>query len=979
MFKKAIVLAMFLASTLIAGTTGKIVGRVIDAKTKEPLPGASVQIVGTTMGAYADVDGYYVILNIPPGVYTLKASFVGYREEVVENVRVQADITKEVDFQLTSATLKAKEVVVVAKKALVETKTTTTMRIVESSQLEQIPYTNFGQAVSLQSGVFQRGAGLVVRGGRPDEVAYYIDGLQVTSPLFGGFVGVINTQAIKEFSLVSGGFDAEYGQALSGVVNIVTKEGTNRFSGTIGYMTDDIMPSKYNHGYNRVDVSSGFPVPFIKGKKVKAFVSGYVESADDRGAHFVRVPDYPILHAYEVGTPQVRHEIESKYWKYYQMAKYWHDWYSKHPYGLPHNDGQEYYLMGKLTFQLTPSIKTFVSGFITREQHDNYANDWKYFLDHYRSDYRKQYQIVVGLNHLVKNNLFYNLRAGMFTQIRTLGPKDVFYDLQKRQGFFNKLFTDLWIIDPGREPGSIYYQQYYYTPATPWGWTSQAARFYTEGYYRAFNARQEVSYNLKGDVTWQTHRYHELKTGFEGRFYNIDYYEAVDPQREDPWITYFGDSPEYLGPLAHDSTAQPIKPYTISYYFRDKMEFKGLIVNAGLRFDYMNANAYFVAPAILDTTVIVNLNDVKKEKAKPKFQISPRLGIGFPISDRQTVHFSYGYFFQVPPMMYMFDAINLTPQEIARRGNTIVGNPDMKAEKSIQYEVGITTQLTTNSALGITAFYKDIYNWPATRVVSAIPGSYFVYVNADWGNVKGVEVDFKKIGKPLSVQLSYTLQYAFGTGTDVYDYYRQNYYYQLPTPKRVYPLNYDRRHSINLSLTYFFPDAVMLGPITTGIFKNTMLNLVFNAHSGEPYTPRTLRGELAGDLNSKRLPWFHSTDMKLTKSIAIAGRKLNLELDVYNLFNVKNITNVYSTTGKPDDAGSLYGISPQDFVYPESQASLYRVGGAKYDPRKDINGDGILTPEELYQSYCEYVRDYMYSPFNFGAPRRIRIGFSINF
>ncbi len=979
MFKKGLLIAIFMASALIAGTTGKIVGRVIDSQTKEPLPGASIQIVGTTMGAYADEEGYYVILNVPPGTYTLKASFVGYKDMVVENVTVQADLTKEVNFELTPATIKTKEVVVVAKKALVETKATTTMRIVESTQLEQIPYTNFQAAVSLQSGVFARGAGLVVRGGRPEEVSYYIDGLQVTSPLFGGFVGVINTQAIKEFSLVSGGFDAEYGQALSGVVNIVTKEGYSRFSGTIGYKTDGFMPTKYNFGYNRLDFSTGFPIPFVPGKKLKAFISGYVERSRDYNPRFTRVPDYPILDAYENGTQAVRREIENNYWEFYQMAKYWRDWYRDHPYSLPHQDRQQYYIMGKLTYKLSPAIKTFVSGFVSRDQHGDYDNGWKYYLDHFRSQYRKQYQLVVGLNHLVNEKLFYNIRAGMFTQIRSYGVRDVFYDLQKRQGFFNELFRDYWIIDPGRRPGSIYYETYYATSDNPWGWTSQSARFYNRGFYRAFNARKEVSINLKGDLTWQTHRYHEIKTGFEGRFYNIDYYDVVDPQREDPWTTYFGDDPDYLGELVNDTTTQPIKPFTLSYFLRDKMEFKGLVINAGIRFDYMNANAYYWAPAILDTTTVVNLNEVTKQKAKSKFQVSPRLGIAFPISDRQTVHFSYGYFFQVPPMMYMFDAINLTPQEIARRGNTIVGNPDMKAEKSIQYEAGITTQLTTDMAFGVTAFYKDIYNWPATRVVSAIPGSYFVYVNADWGNVKGIELDFKKISRPLSIQLSYTLQYAFGTGTDVYDFYRQNYYYNLPTPKRVYPLDYDRRHSINLSLTYYFPDVVALGPITTSIMKDALLNVVLNAHSGEPYTPRTLKGELAGDLNSERLPWYHSTDLKFSKNFQIAGKKLAFTVEVLNVFNVKNIIDVYSTTGKPDDAGTLYGYSPANFVYPPSQASLYRIGGSFYDPRKDINGDGVLTPDELFESFSRYVRDYMYDPYNYGSPRRIRVGFSINF
>jgi hypothetical protein len=665
------------------------------------------------------------------------------------------------------------------------------------------------------------------------------------------------------------------------------------------------------------------------------------------------------------------------------MAQFWEQWYKDHPYMLPHQDRQEYHIQGKLTFKPTDDIKVLLSGFRARVQHGRYgirgydspSNDWKYRLDHYRADFRRQTQVSGGITHLVSPSFFYDLRFGYFQQDRQIGVRDE--EAWEEKDWLDQFFSDIPLIDPGREGNSPLLEQDYSGPANPW----LAENYYltTEGDYRYFQTRREITYTAKGDATWQATKNHTIKSGVELRIFDLDYFDITDPWREDPWIAFFGDDPAILGSAADDTMAQVIKPRQIAAYVQDKMEFEGLVINAGVRFDYLSANAFFLAPAFTDTTQLVDLNDVIRTDAEPKFQVSPRLGIAFPVSETQSLHFSYGYFFQVPPMLYLFDGLNMTPQFIGSRGNTIVGNPDMEAEKTISYEAGISTQLATDMAFDVTAFYKDVYNWPGLRVVSALPGSYYAYINADWGNVKGLEFTFRKRGTPVSATFSYTLQFAEGTGTDVYDYYRQDYYFNLPTPKKVYPLDYDQRHQLSVNLSYSVIHGA--GPSFGSFFplEDSYISAIFQAHSGEPYSPRNARGELVGELNSQRMPWWMNIDLRAKKDIKIGPVQLSVVGEIFNVLNRKNIEDVFMRSGRPDDSGLLQGVDVSDFNYSDAQADLYRVGGTFYDPRQDLNGDGTVTPQERYDTFVMFAQDYMHDPLNYGSPRQFRLGLELNF
>ncbi len=988
-----VVLGIALSGVLYAGTTGKIVGKVVDKQTGEPLPGAGVIIQETGQGTATDIDGSYILLNVRPGTYTLKASYIGYRDQVVEGVEVKADLTTEVNFYLSPAALVESTVVVKSTRKLVEKTATTTERRMSSRDIENLPYTDFQAAINMQAGV----TGVnIIRGGRTDEVAYYIDGMQVTSPIFGSYYSNLNTSAIQEMSLITGGFNAEYGQALSGVINVVTKEGGPKYEGSFTYRTDAIMPTSLNYGQHFLDISQGGPIPGLK-KYLRYFISGYAHVRDGRRAYNYQ-PEYPIVSAYENGTDEFRAFIDTAevWWydstvpylpRYYRelldTARYWQKWYKDHSYMLPHTGEQEYRLQGKLTFLPAKNVKVLLSGFISRDQWDSYDQMYKYRLFRYRSSLRRQNQVTLTVNHILKNNLFYTLNIGRFYEYFRYGIKDPNYEQERSKDFFSNFIKDYRFIPcaAATPEHPEYYYRYSYTPNNPWGIADQSyVNFRGVGDYRVYHGQSTITNSFKWDLTWQATKHHEFKTGVEIRAHELKYYNNSLPWDPNPFLSYFGDSVYTGRGLA---ALEPVKPIQGAYYIQDKMEFEGLVVNAGLRFDYVNPKYHYYIDASQikpDSLLQIDPSTAEPIATKPKYQLSPRLGISHPITERQVLHFAYGYFFQTPPLLYFYDGTNNTPIQLAQRGNNIVGNPNLNAEKQIAYEAGVSTQIGQYSAFDVTAFYKDIYRWVGTREVLAAPNPFYMYVNADYGNVKGLELTYQYSAPRLSYRLAYTLQYAEGTASDPFESYLNSYYgfygldprtgQPLPVPHNTIPLSYDIRHTINAQVSYTTPHN--FGP--AGIFGDLTMSLIQRSHSGTPYTRRDARGNIIGNVNSERIPWFHRTDLTLSKRVKVKGLRFRLSLEVFNLFNKKNVLSVYSTTGLPDRSVAREVITESMF----GQDTL-RIGDIGYNPLRDLNGDGELTPHEMYESYLKALADYEDNPDNYGAPRAVRLGIALEF
>jgi len=305
-----VLLALFPLTVLMAGDTGKIIGKVVDSKTGEVLAGVNVILQGTSYGAATDSEGEFLILFVPPGLYTVKLSYIGFTALNVENVRITKDLTTNLytssdtyTIGMSQETIKGESVTVFAAKPLIEINATNEVRVTRAEDIQNMAIRGFSAVAALQTGVVADGSDLHVRGGRTDEVGYYIDGIYVNNPYSayaragsaaGDGVDAVGQQtapmeipqsSLEEVSFQAGGFNAEYGQANAGIVSTTTKEGRDNFKASFETLTDAFLPTSgkdqvaYSYGFNVLSGSFSGKVPLVKG--LHYALSGELKNMDD--------------------------------------------------------------------------------------------------------------------------------------------------------------------------------------------------------------------------------------------------------------------------------------------------------------------------------------------------------------------------------------------------------------------------------------------------------------------------------------------------------------------------------------------------------------------------------------------------------------------------------------------------------------------------------------------------------------------------
>jgi outer membrane receptor protein involved in Fe transport len=407
------------------------------------------------------------------------------------------------------------------------------------------------------------------------------------------------------------------------------------------------------------------------------------------------------------------------------------------------------------------------------------------------------------------------------------------------------------------------------------------------------------------------------------------------------------------------------KPYQIASYVQDRMDWGGIVLRLGLRFDYFDSRAKGIINPY-DTTAWA--------MAKADYRLCPRIGFSFPVTQTVKFRFNYGHFQQLAPMPYLYSYSNpATVMRIARSG-AILGNPELRSKKTIQYEIGFENQLSDVLSFDFTAYFKDIYDLETVRQVVALPTNYLQYRNADYGNVKGFEFSLnRRLAQYWHGRLTYTLQYAKGTGSDAneaaYDYYWSSIDpvtgERPPLPSIDFWLDFDERHVVIADLGVQFPKEFQFW-----VLRDALLSTVTGFHSGQPYTPTNLKGERLGSTNSARKPSYINTDAMISKNVPVGPLGVALYCSVNNLFNSTQVRSVYSSSGRADWDNADPNYSPGAF-------SSFTVFSSYYHPACDFNHDGIATNTERFLGYMDARHFIQNSPDNYMPSFRIRLGASI--
>ncbi len=903
-------LLLLLSQGTWASTVGKISGSVTNQGNNQPIAGANVVVLGTTMGSTAGADGRFSILNVPAGTYRLQASIVGYKPFVMENIQVRPDFTTEVNFALEQTVLGIIQTVEVrAEKPLIQKDLTGTARFLDRSQIENLPTRGYQEAAALQAGVVSQQINqdvstadlessnaprLHVRGGRAEEVAYYVDGFSQQDPLTGLSTTSINQNAIDQIVVLTGGFNAEYGKIMSGAVNVITREGGKKYFGSAEAITDNLGGSwigtkKYDN--NTYDLSLGGPL--IPGSdQVTFFVSGERRWEGDRAPH-------PI-NGIGLTSDQV---------KLYKDGR------------LPNNALSGYTYQGKLAWNVSRQFKLHAGTLSSRD-------DWQEYHHQYLFDqaHMPRYQ---DTNKSYFGTATYAPTPKTFV---TLGLNYFYTERFRGDGVH---FKDLAAY--GLPDGNPRYNA---NAALFWyGDTTNGFHVWDDYLHR------ESSYvGGKADVSFQWSPSNQGKIGAEYRrhtlrryrhLFPVQVYKGVDGggyQDVDRFGYALTDPTQHL-----DSGLDGAKhPKDASIYIQDKYEKDQLVVNAGLRYDYLNAETDVLAnegtPLEFGGNTLAP-QDLKTGKAKNK--LSPRLGIGFPVTDKMQFHSNYGIFYQQPNLEDLYVGYNYLGYKVFTGGYYYpFGNPALQPETTTAYEIGLAQQVSDNSRFDVTAFYKNVRDLVEVQSVRAAPNSYTTFRNTDYGTIKGVDMTFDlRRTNNISSSVNYTFSYANGTGS-VSNTQRNIAWTGGQPPKQTSPLDFDQRHKISINVDWRLGKGG--GPLFAGMhpLEYFGVNLLANMASGSPFTPTkpydevtlaAVNVEPAGPINSRYGPWTYRIDAKVDRTFDLGNLNLNAYVWILNLFNRKNPVNVYTSSGVSDETGWLSTVSGAT-AYSTAQArELYNL------------------------------------------------------
>jgi outer membrane receptor protein involved in Fe transport len=871
-------------SDVLAKVYGKISGMVEDANTGEPMVGATVRVLGTSLTTTTDEDGEYFFLNVPVGKYDLAVTHVGFEAFTKKDVRILVDLTTPLDFEITQVAVELSEAMVVyAAEPVIQRDLTASRIIFTADRLQSLPNIVTVQAVlgNYPGVVVDRDDALHVRGGRAGQVTYYYDGFSVQDP-FTADAGIrIMPTALEELSLTSGGFSAEYGEALSGVVNAVTPEGGSSYRARIRAYEG------FTHQYDRYQADWG-GLKRNDNRSLSANASGPIPGLDGKQYSFFAAGEYLKDNSY-----------------------------------LPHNWQTSYTGALKMSLQPTPrlKLKTNITYFdadgAMYEHRDVNGISYDFNLDGLPIFEQESYLMGFSGNYYINERTIFSATVNRFSTTRLNSPAHLFgthwsawpgYHEDANGEYDGSLHEDNYL---GDRDNADPYQVYGFTTGDDFDPTYS----YRETEYNSFS----------GNLVKQVNKAHQLKTGFEYRQYSIfkDFRQFYNDQ---PYYELYDSDPVYG-----------------SFFIQDKIEYRTFVVNLGLRYDYRDpAIAYNSTPR--DSTIRDGTPAYQQAEAKSSW--SPRLGVSFPISTKSVMHFNYGVYYQMPQFNFLY----FNPEGDIESGLPLLGNPDLLPERTTSYELGVDHLIGENLRFDITAYYKDIEDLVTARTYRspAYQTSITQFYNEDYGSVKGFDVSLEKLpgSDNFSASIAYSYMLATGTGSNALEPY-----YNINTPDSVppvteYPLDFDQRHTVTAVMKFDAPrdwSAAIFGlklPTDWGV------NMVGYFGSGLPYTLTDQFGNRLGDRNQERLPAYVSVDMRFHKNFMVGPqRRLTFFVEVDNLFNRKNVINVYTRSGLPDD----------DF---------------------QNQGSGLALSEEEMELANQLID---HDPQNFSAPRTIRTGLEFSF
>ena len=833
-------LALLLFTCSVTADTTGIVGGTVSDEDGKPLVGTTVIIEGTTLGTMADSNGEYIIAGISPGTYTVTASMVGRSTSRVQGIHVIADQLSRVDFMLREDPTGSTVITVEETRSNILQDVPATMHLMDLTEIKIKTSLSIVDIIASQPGVVTSHGEMHVRGGRSGEVDYLLDGISIRSPIDNSFSLELPLGAISNATLMTGGLGAEYGNSMSGIVNLIGKEGGNSYKGSMVFRYGDITTASFESGeqlfMEEADVEhcrrnlTGF----------EGTVSGPEPVTDMLlPAIGIRIPGQLRFSASGQISVSGRDSLDTR-------NRWENNWQSDMS-GIT-----------KLTYR--PMNRTSFALTVLGSYREKGWNEWAWSRFHLPAYIENT--AYLGRSQDYALPIRFSETAGVtFNATQLLGSETC---LKFTLGIMK--FQD-WHRIRSQEGGYIgenTYPIYWFSQYTPEVRIADSSGFYHTGVHPNvwYDSKATMSSLMVGfDSNPNTRT--RIKAGIAADYFDLYQYNIFAQSFRNVFISQWN-----------------AYPHSGSCYLQGSYRFSGgVITTAGVRADMFDAN-----------TSILDFTSGTEVRVKKKWHISPRMGFSVPFSENSVFFSTYGHHFQMPSMncLYLETSYNLAEDKI------VAGNPDLDPEMTQIFEVGIRHFIDNFTEFSLAAYYKDITGLVNTKDHSE--GTYYVFSNDDsHGMVRGFETTLnRRAGSNISGQLSYALSVAKGKYSSILERYNYSQMGVVFISNEDNYLDWDQTHTISASVEVRAfesegPEFAEIHPL-----ENTKLGISWKYGSGIPYTLPPVEETLV-ETNTQRYPYSMQTDVTLSRVIPIGPVELDLVLGVFNLFNRKNVVHIYDT------------------------------------------------------------------------------------
>ncbi len=937
---------LVLPVALALGANGKIRGTVRDDATKQALPGANVMVVGTTLGAMADAGGNFTILNVPPGVYRVQASAVGYRRVVVENIRISLDQTLEQNFNLPSEAVEVGEVLISAERRVVDKNRTSTKSTVTSEEISNLPMVSAIEVLNTTPGAFKG----FVRGGKINETKTVIDGVDVSDQYYAvaaeqtnqgilvatgltrnsesqlSTAATVNFAAVEQMALNTGALGAENPSATAGTITYALKEGRGKLSGGINARVSQFNGLTYNGPNVYWDDYQFFGDQYSTKRRLDSLRTlTWTQSVQTSiTGDSTRLSKLKYFRGKYDNQNKPTMDFEAflggnitEDWRFYASGRYF-DTHGR----LPNQRSRTADITLKTAYNITNDIKLDAFGILNDKgqlfgwKNTDYNDRIRYFLEGVPKNNGLNFVGSLKLTHVLSPSTFYEIQLSQTYKEQTYGYTDEDGDgipeLNEGGDFLEMADTasiSKYISQASTDLGKFFRIGDEAAPSSlgPPGAIGNVQVLFTRPQFIYDNIRT-ITNTVRADITSQLNFNHQFKAGVQLKLHDLSRTERNST----------------LGADVADSRSRlfvekwQFYPSEMGVYASDRMEFGGLVLNLGFRFDRFDFNVadianyynYFRADTIdvdgVARRVNVPIRSTSKEPAIWFF--SPRVGVSHPVGDQAALFFSYSRQGIAPPFSRMYNAYNLLFGAPGSFPNYNTAHQDLI--KSSNYEIGVQWEfLPQQFGLNFTAYMRDVENYSTPAFTLQLAnGSNVVYLNMNgqYADARGIEVTLTALRQQyadlvwLSGRASYAYTYvkASGwtgndggqrttfTGVDSLNYgnklpYNDFIYYNkvqnnVVGGQSILTGGYDREHRLSYTLVLGFPYEIQLSSI--GTFQSGFYYPL-------QYTvdPRVASRQLG------QSPWTKQVDFRLEKAFRVEGMRLAIYADVKNAFNWVNI------------------------------------------------------------------------------------------